>query len=62
MNKNLRKREHLEGSGVYGKMILKYISKKQCLKLWTGLNWFCIRSKGSLLWIRWWTLGFHKSC
>jgi hypothetical protein len=26
----------------------------------TGFSWLRIGSSGGLLWVRWWTFGFHK--
>jgi hypothetical protein len=28
--------------------------------MWTGLIWLRIRTGGELLWIRYWTFGFHE--
>ena len=27
---------------------------------WTGSDWLRIEKSGGLLWVRWWTFGFHK--
>jgi hypothetical protein len=27
---------------------------------WTGSIWLTIGTGGGLLWMRWWTFGFHK--
>jgi hypothetical protein len=34
---------------VDGRIILKIIFEKQCVKVWNGLNWFRMRSSGGLL-------------
>jgi len=38
--RNPRKRDNLEGEGVDGKIILKWILKVSIWRAWTGLIWF----------------------
>jgi hypothetical protein len=35
----LRERDHLEGQGVDGRIILRWIFRKWDVGLWTGLSW-----------------------
>jgi hypothetical protein len=37
---NLRERDHLGGSGVDGRIILRWIFRKWGVRVWTGSNWF----------------------
>jgi len=37
----------------------KWIFNK-CVKTWTGLSWLRTGMGGRLLWMLWWTFGFHK--
>jgi hypothetical protein len=39
----------LEDLGVDGRILSKWILKKYCLRLWSGLNWFKIWASGGLL-------------
>ena len=32
----------------------------ECVWVWTGSSWLRIGAGGGHLWLRWWTLGFHK--
>jgi len=47
-SENVKGRDHLGDQGVDGKVILKLILRKQCMRLWES-------SDGPL-----WTFGFHK--
>jgi len=40
---NLRKRDHLEDSGVGGRVILRWILRKWDVRVWTGSSWLRIR-------------------
>ena len=39
---NLRKRDHLEGPGVDGRIILRWIFRKWDVWVWTGSSWLRI--------------------
>jgi hypothetical protein len=57
----IRAANHLEDPGADGRIILKPIFKKWNGWAWTGLIWFFRIGTGvGLLWMRWWTVGFHK--
>jgi hypothetical protein len=43
-----------------GSIILKWIFERLDGGTLTGLIWLRIGTGGGLLWIRWWTFGFHK--
>ena len=52
---------HLENQGADGRTTLKWIFRKGDWWAWTGLIWFfLILTGGGLLWMRLWTVGFHK--
>ena len=36
---NLKERDHLEGSGIDGRIILRWIFRKWDVGVWTGLGW-----------------------
>jgi hypothetical protein len=46
---NVRERDHLEDSGVDGRMILRRIFRKYDVGLWTGPSWLRIGTGGGLL-------------
>jgi hypothetical protein len=46
---DLRERDHWEGVGVDGRIILKWIFKKWDWESWTGLIWLKIGTGGGLL-------------
>jgi hypothetical protein len=47
--KNLHGRDHLEDSGMDGRIILICILKKLGIRVWTGFNWLRIGSRGRQL-------------
>ena len=57
---NLRKRDHLEDTGVDGKIILRWIFRKWDVGVWTGPSWLNIGTVGGHLRMQKWTFGFHK--
>jgi hypothetical protein len=46
---NLKGRNYLEGLGIDGMKILRWILKKQDVKVWTGFIWLRILTSGVLL-------------
>jgi len=44
----LRQGDHLEGLGVDGRILLKWILKKSDRETWTGLMWFSVGTGGGL--------------
>ena len=44
---NLKEREHLD-LGLYGRIILEYISREQDERPWTGLIWLRIGTSGGM--------------
>ena len=49
---NLRKRDHLEDSGVDGRIILRWIFRKLEWVGGTGWSWLRIGTGGGHLWVR----------
>ena len=49
----------LEDPGLDRRIILKWISEKWDMKAQTRSFWFWTGTGGWLLWMRWWTFGFH---
>jgi hypothetical protein len=47
--KNLKGRDHSEGVGIDGRIILKWILRKMCGKLWTGFIWLRIGTSDGFL-------------
>jgi hypothetical protein len=50
----------LKDQSVDVKTVLKWIFERMGWGAWTGLIWLDIGKGGGLLWMRWWTFGFHK--
>jgi len=46
---NLRERDHLESSGVEGRIILRWIFRKWDVGVWTGSRWLRIGTGDGLL-------------
>jgi len=46
---NLRERDHLEDSGVDGRIILRWIFRKWDVGVWTGSSWLRIERVGGHL-------------
>jgi hypothetical protein len=46
---SLKGRDHLEDTGVDGRRILKWISRKWGFKVWLGFIWFKTGTSGGLL-------------
>ena len=46
---NLRERDHLEDSGVDGRIILRWIFRKWDVEVWTGSRWLRIGTGGGHL-------------
>jgi hypothetical protein len=44
-----KEKDHVEGTGVYRRIMLKWILKKSVATAWTGLIWLRIRTSGGLL-------------
>jgi hypothetical protein len=51
---------YLEGLRISGRLIWKWILRKQDRRVWTGLVWRRLRTAVGLLWKRQWTYEFHK--
>ena len=48
----LRERDHLEDSGVDGRIILRWIFSKWDEGVWTGSSWLRVGKCGGQLWMR----------
>jgi hypothetical protein len=49
-----------EDQDVGGRIIIGWILERWDGVMWTGLVWLRVRTGGEILWIRYWTFGFHK--
>jgi hypothetical protein len=49
---NLREIDHLEGSGIDERIILRWISRKWNVRAWTGLTWLRIGTGGGHLYMQ----------
>jgi hypothetical protein len=45
----LKGTDHLGDVGIEGSIILKWILKKQVVRVYSGLNWLSIESSGGML-------------
>jgi len=50
--RNLRERDHLEDTGVDGRVILRWIFSKLDVGVWTGSSWLRISTVGRYLRMR----------
>ena len=57
---NLSERDHWGDQDVDGRIILRQIYRKWEGVVVSGGSWLRIGTFGGRLWVRWWTLGFHK--
>jgi hypothetical protein len=48
LSENLKRRDHLGYLRLDSRIILKWILKVVCLRMWTGFIWIYIRSNGDL--------------
>jgi hypothetical protein len=55
-----RERENYEDQDVGWLIILGWILERWDGVMWTGLVWLRLGTGGELLWIRYWTFGFHE--
>ena len=53
-------RDHWGDQDVDGRIILRWIFRKWEGVVGTGWSWLRIGTGGRRLWVRWWTVGFHK--
>jgi len=49
---NLRERDHLEHTGVDGRIILRWISRKWDVEAWTKSIWLRVGTDNGLLWLQ----------
>jgi hypothetical protein len=49
---NLKGRDRFEDLGIFERITLKSILKKQGVRIWTGSIWLRIVTSGGLLWTR----------